>query len=178
MASGSPKKSLAAQRPEPTQLSELFSYRLNRLAFVSSRIAAGINESRYGVGPREWRIIALLGASAPMSLNALARASNIDKSQVSRTLTDLIARNLIKRSANEHDARGVSLNLTAAGRTLYKKVFPTAVARNDAMLSVLSPDEREMMEAMLEKLTAHALDVLNNLKDEVPPRRGRGMGPR
>jgi DNA-binding MarR family transcriptional regulator len=178
MASGSLKKPAVAARQQPAQLSELFSYRLNRLAFVSSRIAAGINESRFGVGPREWRIIALLGASAPMSLNALARASNIDKSQVSRTLTDLTARNLIKRSADEQDARGVSLDLTAAGRTLYKKVFPTAVARNDAMLSVLSPDERDMMEAMLDKLTAHALEVLTNLKDEVPARRGRGVGPR
>jgi DNA-binding MarR family transcriptional regulator len=178
MASGSRTKSSLAQRPLPSQLSELFSYRLNRLAYVSSRIAAGINESRYGVGPREWRIIALLGASAPMSLNALARASNIDKSQVSRTVSDLIERGLIKRSADEQDARGIRLDLTGAGRTLYKKVFPAAVARNETLLEVLSPEERGMMEGMLDKLTAHALDMLNELKDEAPPRRGRGVQPR
>src|SRR3546814_3943002 len=44
-----------APRAVPGELKDLFSYRLNRLAHVSSRIAAGLNESRYGVGPREWR---------------------------------------------------------------------------------------------------------------------------
>jgi DNA-binding MarR family transcriptional regulator len=178
MASGSRTKTSPTPRAQPSQLSELFSYRLNRLAYVSSRIAAGINESRYGVGPREWRIIALLGASAPMSLNALARASNIDKSQVSRTVSDLIERGLVKRSADEQDARGIRLDLAGPGRTLYKKVFPAAVTRNETLLDVLSEDERALMEDMLDRLTAHALEMLNELKDEAPPRRGRGVQPR
>ena len=109
MATRTASKSAASARPAPRALKELFSYRLNRLAYVSSRIAAGLNESRYGVGPREWRIIALLGAAPDMSLNAVAR---------------------------------------------------------------------EAMERMLDKLTAHALEMLNECKAEVPARRGRGVQPR
>ena len=52
MASLNAHKSASSARDQPTALKELFSYRLNRLAYVSSRIAAGLNESRYGVGPR------------------------------------------------------------------------------------------------------------------------------
>jgi len=92
MASLNAHKSASSARDQPTALKELFSYRLNRLAYVSSRIAAGLNESRYGVGPREWRIIALLGAAPDMSLNAVAREANIDKSQASRTVSELIER--------------------------------------------------------------------------------------
>ncbi|KRC84518.1 HTH-type transcriptional regulator MhqR [compost metagenome] len=166
------------KRAKPAALKELFSYRLNRLAYVSSRIAAGLNESRYGVGPREWRFIALLGATPDMSLNAVAREANIDKSQASRTVSELIERGLICRSADSQDGRGVSLALTQAGRALYEDMFPAAVQRNDAMLSVLSDAEREQMERMLDKLTEHALDMLNEFKAEVPVRRGRGVQPR
>jgi DNA-binding MarR family transcriptional regulator len=177
MATRTASKSAAA-RPAPRALKELFSYRLNRLAYVSSRIAAGLNESRYGVGPREWRIIALLGAAPDMSLNAVAREANIDKSQASRTVSELIERGLIQRSADSQDGRGVSLDLTRTGRALYEEIFPAAIERNEDMLSVLSEAEREAMERMLDKLTAHALEMLNECKAEVPARRGRGVQPR
>lgn len=178
MASPTAHKTASRTRAEPAALKELFSYRLNRLAYVSSRIAAGLNESRYGVGPREWRIIALLGAAPDMSLNAVAREANIDKSQASRTVSELIERGLICRSADSQDGRGVSLDLTRAGRDLYDDMFPAAIQRNDAMLSVLTDEERDAMERMLDKLTAHALEMLNEFKAEVPVRRGRGVQPR
>src|SRR3546814_18555214 len=113
--------------PRSTRTDTLFPY----TTLFRSRIAAGLNESRYGVGPREWRIVALLGAAAPMSLNALARESNIDKSQASRTVSELIDKKLIRRSADAEDGRGISLDLTAAGRRLYQEMFPAAVARTD-----------------------------------------------
>lgn len=167
-----------APRAAPSGLKDLFSYRLNRLAYVSSRIAAGLNQSRYQVGPREWRIVALLGAEAPMSLNALARESNIDKSQASRTVSELIDKKLIRRSADAQDGRGISLDLTAAGRRLYQEMFPAAVQRNEALLEVLSPAEREALERALDKLTGRALEMFHELKSEIPARRGRSAGPR
>lgn len=178
MASREDSKPAAAKRSAPTDLKALFSYRLNRLAFVSSRLAAAQNETSYAMGPRDWRVIALLAANAPMSLNALARESNIDKSQASRTVADLIERKLIKRSADETDGRGVSLDLTAAGRTLYKKVFPAAIARNEMLLSVLSPAERDVLERAVDKLTDHGLSLLDAAPDMQVPRRGRKAGPR
>jgi DNA-binding MarR family transcriptional regulator len=178
MATRSDTTSAATERPAPTQLKALFSYRLNRLAFVSSRLAAAVNESRYEMGPRDWRIIALLAAEAPMSLNTLARESNIDKGQASRTVADLIERKLIKRSADEQDGRGISLDLTAAGRNLYKKVFPAAVERNESLLSILSANERRVLESALDKLTAHGLGLLESLPQAAAPRRGRKSGPR
>ncbi|HYG42607.1 MAG TPA: MarR family winged helix-turn-helix transcriptional regulator [Bordetella sp.] len=167
-----------ATRAVPAELKDLFSYRLNRLAHVSSRIAAGLNESRYGVGPREWRIIALLGAAAPMSLNALARESNVDKSQASRAVSELIERKLIRRSADAEDGRGISLDLTAAGRRLYQEMFPAAVVRNESLLEVLTAAERDTIERALDKLIVRALEMFHDAKAEIPTRRGRNAGPR
>ena len=85
---------------------------------------------------------------------------------------------LIQRSADSQDGRGVSLDLTRNGRALYEEIFPAAIERNEDMLSVLSESEREAMERMLDKLTTHALEMLNECKAEVPARRGRGVQPR
>ncbi|GGX34138.1 MarR family transcriptional regulator [Pigmentiphaga litoralis] len=153
-------------RPVPANLKELFSYRLNRLAHVSSRMAARANESQYDLGSRDWRIIGLLGAFAPMSLNALAHEANIDKSQASRSVGELIDRGYIKRGADESDGRGVRLDLTTQGRALYRKVFPKAVDRNERILEILSPEERDVLERAIDKLTDHTLGLLDELKNK------------
>jgi len=71
-------------RQQPANLKELFSFRLNVLAHLSSKIAALVNEHEFGLDSREWRIIGLLGAFSPFSLQTLAREVTVDKSQASR----------------------------------------------------------------------------------------------
>ncbi|VCU72523.1 transcriptional repressor MprA [Pigmentiphaga humi] len=163
-------------RPAPENLKELFSYRLNRLAFVSSRIAARVNETQYELGSRDWRIIGLLGAFAPLSLNALAHEANIDKSQASRSVGELIERGYVKRGADESDGRGVRLDLTPQGRALYRKVFPKAVERNDRMLSILTEEERDVLERALDKLTDHTIALLDELKPRTPKEKKSARG--
>jgi DNA-binding MarR family transcriptional regulator len=158
---------------KPENLKELFTYRLNRLANVSSALAARTIEDRYELQPRDWRIIAMLAVSAPMSIKTLAREIHVDKSQASRDVTDLISRGLIARDADVQDGRGVQLSLTAQGRALYRKVFPKAVERNEKLLSVLSDAEREVVERAMQVLTEHAMKLLNESKESAPKTRSR-----
>lgn len=139
---------------------ELISFRLNILASTWSRLAAESNQRDFGLDPREWRIIGMLGADAPMSLQGLAREVNLDKSQASRTVSDMIERGLLQRESDESDGRGVQLSLTAQGKALYRKVFPRAVRRNEELLSVLSEKERAVLDRALDVLTAHAQKTL------------------
>jgi len=166
-------------------LKELFSYRLNLLANLSTRIAVMRNEREHGLSMRDWRIVALLGAFAPMSLNHLAREANLDKSQASRGVAELIERRLISRATDETDGRGVKLSLTAAGRGVYRRVFPKAVARNERLLSALTLTERRALQPILEKLTERALTLLADERSGRPqgnrrarrnPGGGRGNG--
>ena len=136
---------------------ELVSFRLNMLASAWSRLAAESNQRDFDLDPREWRIVGMLGgAAAPMSLQSLAREVNVDKSQASRSVSGLIDRGLLQRDPDANDGRGVRLSLTAKGRQTYRKVFPQAVERNDALLSVLDAQEREVLHRALDLLTAHA----------------------
>lgn len=153
-------------RQQPANLKELFSFRLNVLAHLSSKIAALVNEHEFGLDSREWRIIGLLGAFSPFSLQTLAREVNVDKSQASRIVSGLIERGLLQRSADANDGRGVQLSLTPQGKTLYRKVFPKAVKRNDALLSVLSDEDRECLERVLTLLTARALELVADTRQK------------
>ena len=148
----------------PANLKELFSFRLNMLAYMSSKIAALINEREFELDSREWRIIGLLGAFSPFSLQALAREVNVDKSQASRIVSSLIQRGILQRGADETDGRGVQLSLSPAGRAIYRKVFPKAVKRNEALLSVLSDEDRMCLERILTQLTDRAGVLLDEAR--------------
>ncbi|ANN77826.1 MarR family transcriptional regulator [Bordetella flabilis] len=139
---------------------ELISFRLNMLASTWSRLAAESNQRDFGLDPREWRIVGMLGTHAPMSLQGLAREVNLDKSQASRTVSDMIERGLLQRESDESDGRGVQLSLTSQGKALYRKVFPRAVRRNEELLSVLSEEERAVLDRALDVLTTHAQKTL------------------
>ena len=136
---------------------ELLSYKLHVVANLLSRGAELRYRREFGVSLWEWRAIALLGASRePQSLNALAAAAGVDKSQMSRVISGLTARRLVLRAIDADDARGVRLTLTRAGRTLYHGLIRAAAERNDAFLACLSARERAAFEDALDKLAAKA----------------------
>ncbi len=145
---------------------ELASFRLNMLASHWSRLAAESNQQDFELDPREWRILGMLGSYAPMSLQGLAREVNIDKSLASRAVSLMTERGLLQRESDETDGRGIQLSLTAKGKRLYRKVFPTAVQRNEDLLAVLSPEEREVFDRALDRLTAHACETLARAREK------------
>lgn len=139
----------------------LLSYRLHVVANLLSRGAELRYRREFGVSLWEWRTIALLGGVAePQSLNDLASAAGIDKSQMSRVVSGLAARRLVLRSIDAEDARGVRLTLTRAGRALYQGLIRAAAERNDAFLDCLGARERAAFDAALEKLAARARELI------------------
>lgn len=150
--------------PTARHFKELVSFRMNMLASTWSRLAAESNERDFDLDAREWRIVGMLGAQAPMSLLGLAREVNVDKSQASRSVSALIERGLLQRESDETDGRGIQLSLTRQGLQLYRKVFPKAVKRNEELLSVLSPEERVVFDRAIDLLTEHAHKTLSKAR--------------
>lgn len=140
-----------------TTIRDLLSFRLHLVANMLSRGAEMRYRREFGVSLWEWRSVALLGgAAAPLSLNELARAAGVDKSQMSRVVSGLAARGIVLRAADAEDARGVRLTLTPAGRKLYAGLMRAATERNEAFLAALAPRERDGLEAALGKLAERA----------------------
>src|SRR5687767_9942512 len=102
-----------------TEIQDLISYQVHKVANLLSR-RAGLRCRRvFGVSLWEWRPIVLVGAAEPQSLVHLARAAGIDKGQMSRVVSGLTRRKLVMRDANVDDGRGVHLRLSKSGRKLY-----------------------------------------------------------
>ena len=166
------------QRATPT-IRELLSYRLHQVANLLSRGAEMRYRREFGVSLWEWRTVALLGgADRPQSLNELARAAGMDKSQMSRVVSGLTRRKIVFREASASvvvdlpfvdlelesierdiahaDGRGISLSLTRSGRSLYRRLIGAAAERNDAFLGCLTAQERKVLEQAMNKLAQEA----------------------
>lgn len=152
----SPDRSRAAgRRGSPVTFQDLLSYRVSRVANAMSRGAALRYRREFGVSLGEWRTIALLGASSPLTQNHLARLAALDKAQISRVVAGLIGRGLLLRELGP--GRTVELALTARGRALYERLIAAANERNDAFLVCLTPRERDALESALDKLGTLAM---------------------
>lgn len=147
--------------PAPKVITDLLSSRLHNLAGLSAASASLRVQRKFNLTLLEWRSIGMLGAYAPLSLKELARRAALDKSYASRTVSGLIERGLVASERSDTDARAVMLSLTKAGDALYRKVIVDANARNERLLSPLSPEQRKQLMEMLAMLTASARAVLD-----------------
>ncbi|MFN6953385.1 MAG: MarR family winged helix-turn-helix transcriptional regulator [Acetobacteraceae bacterium] len=140
----------------PETIRDLLSYRIHRLANALSRGAALRYRREFGVSLMEWRILALLGAFAPMTLKRLSRESGLDKSQASRAVAGLVARGLVLRLPGEGDAREVALRLSPAGERVQQGLMRAARERDAAFRAVLSDAERAVLDHALDRLEQEA----------------------
>ena len=140
---------------------DLLSYRLHVVANLLSRGAELRYRREFGVSLWEWRTIALLGAvTDPLSLNHLAHAAGIHKSQMSRVVSGLARRKLVLRAADAEDGRGVRLKLSKSGRRLYEGLIDAASERDAAFRRCLTREEKIAFEAALAKLAGRAREFI------------------
>jgi DNA-binding MarR family transcriptional regulator len=145
---------------------DLLSYRLHVVANLLSRGAELRYRREFGVSLWEWRTIALLGAvTEPLSLNHLAQAAGIHKSQMSRVVSGLARRKLVLRAADSNDGRGVRLTLSRSGRKLYEGLIGAAAQRDRVFRSCLSTEEKQVFETVLAKLAGQARAFIQQEKE-------------
>lgn len=129
----------------------LFTYHLQILANVSTRIALLSIRPEFGLNIMQWRTLANLDRLGEASLQSVARASGVLTSQMSRTVSQLAARGLVAKKANPADARSRSIHLTPRGKALVRRVLAVRRATNERLLGDLSPAERRQLVALIRR---------------------------
>jgi putative acetyltransferase len=94
-----------------------------------------------GLSHPQCHVLIELGERGPLSQNELALILRLDKSRVSRVVTDLIAKGLLKKHKGA-DARSRIVTLTAPGRARLARIHQEANARVESALARLAPEER------------------------------------
>jgi DNA-binding MarR family transcriptional regulator len=156
------KKAGAKEGPIPLKkrFQKLASYRLHKLAGMSDRFIELRYRRKFGVRTPEVGIMAVVGASSPVSFKMTCVETDLEKSKVSRVVAQLVNKGLLKKHEDPADQRSFHLTLTAAGKKMYWAMYRDAVARNDQWIAVLPKKQRAQFLASLERLMHHSQKLL------------------
>lgn len=124
------------------------------LAQLGAHAASQFAE-RLGVldlAPSDAGILRLLRAAAGPSQQELAARLKIHPSRLVAILDNLEKRGFVERRANPDDRRLYSLHLTQAGGQVLEGIGKVAREHQDALLSSLTPEERETLAGLLVRI--------------------------
>ncbi|MGE0331769.1 MAG: MarR family winged helix-turn-helix transcriptional regulator [Ramlibacter sp.] len=154
-----PGQLTAPNLAEPASLFDILNFRVAEFYGVSGSLVTRMCEGEFGITREEWQYLAMLAALGKTSPSDLARCTTVDRSQGSRTLRALAAKQLVVRESLAGDKRRALVSLSEAGWALYRRVFPRSVAVHRAVLSVLTTEETEVLGRCLFKMHQRALEV-------------------
>jgi DNA-binding MarR family transcriptional regulator len=143
-----------AQDGTELDLQQYFPYRLARLAEQVSLAVAEVYSERFALTRQEWRVLAILGLRPEIATKEIGPLTTLDKMQVSRAVQGLQSRGIASRKHHPGDRRELIVSLTPAGRALYRKIVPFALAREAELLGVLTTEEAKVLDRVMHKLSA------------------------
>lgn len=141
---------------EDIPLDEFLTYRFNVLSNILNKQSERFLKKHHGIAIPDWRVLLLLEQGGPMSIRDLASLSKADKALVSRVVSRLIKAGLLNGKKNTYDARLVQVSITDEGRKVYNTVLPNAATRQQVLMGILEPDELDVLDRALSKLTEFA----------------------
>jgi len=141
------------------RLDDYLPYRLSVAANAVSDLVASAYQSRFGLTIPQWRLMAVLGEDGPMTPQALAARTVMDKVTVSRAAAALHERKLVAREPNAADGRSHRLGLTDTGAALYAEIAPLALAYEARLLDAFTPFERQTARSLLRRLQDAAVGL-------------------
>ncbi|WP_231706604.1 MULTISPECIES: MarR family winged helix-turn-helix transcriptional regulator [Tsukamurella] len=132
---------------------------IGRLANLEAagRAAIEVPLEHEGLRRGEFDVLATLrrcGAPYALSPASLADQLLITRAGLTSRLDRLETAGLVARSPNPADGRGKTVTLTAHGRRLVERVLPGHVERERELLSALTREELQTLDALLRRLTA------------------------
>ena len=138
------------------ELEKFLPYRLSVLAQLVSESLHDLYAEPFGLSVTQWRVMAALGRFAPFTASEVGQRIVMDKVAVSRAVAGLMKRDLIERATDLNDRRRASLRLSAKGRAMHAQIVPLALNYEAELYLALSPEERETLNGLCDRLFAHA----------------------
>ncbi|MGO7401093.1 MULTISPECIES: MarR family winged helix-turn-helix transcriptional regulator [Rhizobium] len=108
-----------------------------------SRGASAIYRERFGIGITEWRTIAMLAIEPEITAARICEVVNLDKAAASRALATLDEMGLLGSVTSEKDPRKRIWWLNDKGYELHATVIRIALAREDALIKGVDPQDLE-----------------------------------
>jgi DNA-binding MarR family transcriptional regulator len=138
--------------PENFQLDDFMPYQLSVAASGVSELFAVTYSAEFDMTIAEWRVMAHVGRHGDLSVNVVAAYTALDKVTVSRAVTRLVAKRLVRRRINPADARLVMLTLTAAGRRVHRAIVARGLMIENLIADELGARDHAELHRLLTRL--------------------------
>jgi DNA-binding MarR family transcriptional regulator len=113
-------------------------------------LSQGLRE--FGLRVPEWRALAALYARHKCTMSELSDLATIDRTTLTRTVDRMEAAGWLTRLADAADMRVTRLALTAPGRRMFDRIWPTVNHLNELALDGLSKAEIDALRKTLERM--------------------------
>jgi DNA-binding MarR family transcriptional regulator len=160
-----PDRRGAAEAPA---LTRLLGFRISVLGQLLYRGAEVMYGRDLGLSVRQWRVIAVVAHHGGLSANEVVRRTRLDKSQVSRAVAELVAKGLLRQAPDALDKRRSVLTLTRSGGRAVRQATPLANDRQRRLVAGVPPEDLQVFDRVLERLTRRAEDHLLELQGREP----------
>ena len=142
-----------------TRLREFLPYQLSITSnAVSGRIALEYRQ-RFGLSVPEWRVMAVLGDSGPLTQRDLTRLTLMDKVAVNRACKVLEERALVTRQPNAQDGRSHLLELTGEGDRMHDEIMPLALEMERRLFAKFDRSEIDQFRSLLDRVRGEVVDL-------------------
>ena len=141
--------------PPPPSVIDLDRYVPAYFVWIANKLTRGASQNYlnlFGVGAEVWRCMVLLAVHETVSAQQVSQIIGMDKASVSRCFKQMVAKKLIALELDPADGRIRLASLTLHGRHIHDQILGIALARERALLEVLSRDERETLIGLLKRL--------------------------
>jgi DNA-binding MarR family transcriptional regulator len=92
------------------------------------------------------------------SMQRLADLTAVDRTSLTHTVQLLVAQKLLRRRESPADRRSVVLDLTPAGRRMFKRIAPLILKLDDRTMAGLTAQEMEIFLNQLRRMTDNLRD--------------------
>ena len=109
----------------------------------------------YGLTQPQFSVVEGLGHLGPMTMGELSSKLLVTCGNMTVVVDNLEKRGLVRRRPSETDRRATVVDLTAAGRAHFERIFPDHAAYMARALSMLDEEEQRTLGSLLRKLGLH-----------------------
>lgn len=166
------KSATKPRTKSPVPLERRFGYRFSLISRALGQQMLLFVEREFGLSLAEYRILTVLEDSESPSIKQIATDSQIDKGQVTRCMSALLAKGLVTQTVDARDRRLRSIKLTKAGRSLLAAMLPFNKERNERLERCITKSELEVLWKILARFGREVEGMLNEQKQKSSQHRG------
>ena len=140
-------------------LEEFIPYRLAVLAKSVSTAFSKTYAEQFGITVPQWRVMAAIGRDPHCTASSIVEHAAMDKVQVSRAVSGLLAMGHLESHLNENDRRSAVLSFSKKGQSIYDQIVPAGLDFEAKLMSVMSNEDLVQIDKLFTKLALQAKKI-------------------